>query len=125
MYTIRMRKTFVSILVCTALFATSVAPIVFAATTCDSTKQLCNPIKYDTFSQFVEAVTRTAVNVLLPFVVISFIYTGFLFVKAQGKPTEIQAAQTSLWYSVIGALILFGAWGFANIIGTTVATFTS
>lgn len=119
-----MRKAFVSILVCTALFAAGIAPVVFAATPCDSTKQLCNPIKYDTFSQFVEAVTKVAVNVLLPFVALAFIYTGFLFVKAQGKPTEITAAQTSLQYSVIGALILFGAWGFAKIIGTTVTTLT-
>lgn len=119
-----MKKTLASLFASLALLAVMATPVVFAETTCDSTKQLCNPIKYDTFSQFVEAVTEVAVKVLLPFVVLAFIYTGFLFVKAQGKPGEIEAAQTSLWYSVIGALILFGAWGFAQIIGTTVTTLT-
>lgn len=119
-----MKKITVSVSTFLALSLMTVAPITFAAD-CNPAKQLCNPIKYDTFSQFVEAVTRTAVNVLLPFVVISFIYTGFLFVKAQGKPEAIKSAQSSLWYSVIGALILFGAWGFAKMIGATVSTFTS
>ncbi len=85
---------------------------------------LTNPIKYDTFSDFVSAVIKAAVDILMPFVVLAFIWSGFLFVKAQGKPAEIEAAQKAITYSVIGAFILFGAWGFAQIIGTTVSTLT-
>lgn len=90
-----------------------------------STK-LANPLKsdYDTFSKFTAGVTKAAVNVLMPFVVLAFIYSGFLFVKAQGNEKELEAAKTAIWYSVIGAFILFGAWGFAQIIGETVSTIT-
>lgn len=88
------------------------------------TTALVNPIKYDTFSKLVSAVTKTAVSVLMPFVVIAFIYAGFLFVKAQGKPEEIKKAREVIFWSVIGAFILFGAWSFAQIIGTTVSTIT-
>ncbi len=85
---------------------------------------LKNPIKYDTFSAFVAGVTNAAVQILMPFVVIAFIYSGFLFVKAQGKDTELKKAKEAILWSVIGAMILFGAWGFAEMIGKTVDTFT-
>lgn len=88
-----------------------------------STK-LQNPIKYSTFSQFAAAVTKTAVQVLMPFIVLAFIYSGFLFVKAQGNVEELKTAKTTIIYSMIGAFILLGAWGFAQIIGQTVSTLT-
>lgn len=88
--------------------------------------KLANPLKsdLDTFPKFVAGVTNTAVQVLMPFVVLSFIYAGFLFVKAQGNPKELEEARAVIWYSVIGAFILFGAYGFAQIIGETVSTIT-
>ncbi|KKT81816.1 MAG: hypothetical protein A2V96_01775 [Candidatus Yonathbacteria bacterium RBG_16_43_6] len=85
---------------------------------------LKNPIKYNTFSAFVAAVTKTAVQVLMPFVVLAFIYAGFLFVKAQGNDKTLGEAKKAMTWSVVGALILFGAWGFAEMIGKTVETFT-
>ena len=86
--------------------------------------RLQNPIKYSTFSEFAAAVTKTAVQVLLPFIVLAFIYSGFLFVKAQGNDTELTKAKTAIIYSMLGAFILLGAWGFAQIIGQTVSTLT-
>lgn len=86
--------------------------------------QLQNPFKYNTFSEFAAGVTKTAVKVLLPFVVLAFIYSGFLFVKAQGNEAELENAKKAIWYSIIGAFILLGSWGFANIIGATVGALT-
>lgn len=88
-----------------------------------STK-LQNPIKYNTFSDFAAAVTKTAVQVLMPFIVLAFIYSGFLFVSAQGNTDKLEKAKTAITYSMIGAFILLGAWGFAQIIGQTVSTLT-
>lgn len=121
-----MKKIFTSLFATFALFVAVVFPIapVLAEEPCNPEKQLCNPIEADTFSEFVSDVTEVAVTVLLPFVVLSFIYAGFLFVQAQGKPEAIKSAQNSLYYSVIGALVLFGAWGFAQVIETTVGTVT-
>lgn len=89
-----------------------------------SAEVLKNPIKYDTFSAFVVAITKTAVQVLMPFVVLAFIYSGFLFVKAQGNDKTLTDAKKAITWSIVGALILFGAWGFAELIGKTVQTFT-
>ncbi len=85
---------------------------------------LQNPINVATFDILVEKVIEAAVIVLSPFVVLAFIYAGFLFVKAQGKAEELETAKQAIYWSVIGAFILMGAWGFAQIIGTTVRTIT-
>ncbi len=81
---------------------------------------LQNPIKFNTFSAFVDAVITAAVTILMPFVILAFVWSGFLFVKAQGKPEEIETAKKAIIWSVIGAFILLGSWGFAQIIGETV-----
>ena len=72
--------------------------------------QLKNPIKYSTFSDFAAGVTKAAVQILLPFIVLAFIYSGFLFVKAQGNEAELEKAKTAITYSIIGAFILLGSW---------------
>lgn len=86
--------------------------------------QFVNPIKADTFSELVALVITTAVNILIPFVVLAFIYSGFLFVKAQGKEKELEEAKTAIKWSVIGAFILFGAAGFAQLISQTLSAVT-
>lgn len=85
---------------------------------------ITNPIKYNTFYEFVEAVLKVAVQILMPFVILAFVYSGFLFVKAQGNETELASAKKAIGYSVLGAFILLGAWAFAKIIGTTVTALT-
>lgn len=81
---------------------------------------LTNPTNLASFDDLVAKVIEAAVQVLSPIVVLAFIYAGFLFVQAQGKPEEIKKAKTTIWYSIVGAFILMGAWGFAQIIKTTV-----
>ncbi|MBI5078191.1 MAG: hypothetical protein HZB11_02395 [Candidatus Yonathbacteria bacterium] len=87
--------------------------------------KLQNPIKFKTFSEFAAAVTKTAVQVLMPFIILGFIYAGFLFVSAQGNEKKLTHAKSVLWYSMIGAFVLFGAWGFAQIISKTISAITS
>ncbi len=52
--------------------------------------------------------------------VLAFIYTGFLFVMAQGNPGKLTTARTALLYTVVGTALLLGAWVFANVIRGTV-----
>lgn len=86
--------------------------------------QLENPITTNTFSDFVALVLEKAVEILMPFVVLAFIWSGFLFVRAQGAPAELEKAKSAIYWSIIGAFILMGAWGFAQIISTTISTLT-
>ena len=93
------------------------------AFTVNSTLQ--NPLgETKTFNDLVAKVLRALVTVMMPFVVLGFIWTGFMFVYAQGNPDMLKKAKVSLQYTIVGAFILLGAWGFAQIIGTTVAGIT-
>lgn len=88
--------------------------------------KLQNPLKdeLNTFPKFVAVITKTAVQILFPFIVLGFIYSGFLFVKAQGNPAGLEEAKTAITYSMLGAFILMGAFAFAQIIGKTISTIT-
>ena len=48
-----------------------------------ATPQFANPLKdeYNTFPKFVAGVTKAAVDILMPFVALAFIWSGFLFVN--------------------------------------------
>lgn len=70
-------------------------------------------------------VMKNIVNqVILPIggviAVLAFIFTGFKYVMAKGKPDKIQEANRALLYTAIGTAILLGAWVIANVIGNTV-----
>jgi hypothetical protein len=48
------------------------------------------------------------------------IYSGFLFIKAQGDPGELTKAKNTFLWSVVGAAVLLGASVIADIIVGTV-----
>ncbi|MDD5152978.1 MAG: hypothetical protein PHS95_03250 [Candidatus Pacebacteria bacterium] len=106
-----MKKLFARLSAFTILFA----PLsVFA--------QVGNPLIFDNFSDLVAKIISTAVIVLMPFVVLAFVYAGFLFVKAQGNEEGLTHARQVIWYSIIGAFILLGAEFFSRIINNTVSS---
>ena len=63
-------------------------------------------------------------NVIIPIggvvAVIAFIYSGFLYVMAQGDEKKIKNAHSALLYTAIGTAILLGAWVILNVITGTV-----
>jgi len=69
---------------------------------------------------FIEALINIILIVGIPIVVLAIIYTGFLFVQAQGNPEEITKAKKAFLYTVIGAALLLGAFVIARAIGATV-----
>ncbi len=63
-------------------------------------------------------------NIILPvggvLCVLAFIFAGFKYVMAQGKPADIEAANRTLLYAAIGTAVLLGAWVLANAVCKTV-----
>ncbi|MDD5050445.1 MAG: pilin [Candidatus Pacebacteria bacterium] len=53
-------------------------------------------------------------------VVLAIIYTGFLFVKAQGNSEELETAKRAFLWTVIGAGVLLGATVLSSIITNTI-----
>ncbi len=80
-----------------------------------------NPFKvgndiYEVLVQVINNVVKPLAGVAA---VLSFIWSGFLFVTAQGRPEKIKTAKNALMYTAIGTAILFGAWTIALVIEST------
>ncbi|MDB5254244.1 MAG: protein of unknown function with transrane region [Parcubacteria group bacterium] len=62
-------------------------------------------------------------NILMPIggviAVLAFIWSGFLYVMAQGDEKKIQTANRALLYTAIGTAILLGSWVIFQVIGNT------
>ncbi len=52
--------------------------------------------------------------------VLAFIYSGFLYVTAQGDTAQIKTAHTALLYTAVGTAALLGSWVLANVICQTI-----
>ena len=52
--------------------------------------------------------------------VLAFIYSGFLYVMAQGNETKLKTAHQALLYTAIGTAVLLGSWTLANVIKATI-----
>jgi len=100
-------------------------PVIFANATGEGVTvdaHIENPLdgSINTLPQFVEAVINVVLIIGIPILVLAIIYAGFLFVKAQGNSGELEIAKNTLLYTVIGGVLLLGAFVIANAIGKTV-----
>ena len=71
------------------------------------------------------ALMKTIVNnIILPIggvlAVLAFVYSGFLYVTAQGNESKIKEAHKALLYTAIGTAVLLGSWVLANVICNTI-----
>lgn len=79
-----------------------------------------NPLKYDTLDKFITAIMGLVLQIMTPVIALLIIWTGFLFVKARGKPEEITKAKQAFLWVVIGAAIMLGAFVLKSAIEGTV-----
>ncbi len=89
--------------------------------------RILNPLgpKMETIPQFIEAILNFVLIIGVPIVTLAIIYTGFLFVTAQGKPDKLKTAKETLKYVLIGAALLLGSLVIASAIKGTVDCITS
>lgn len=84
--------------------------------------KLDNPFKG---SNSLFALLRAVINdIILPIggvlAVLAFIYSGFLYVTAQGNESKLATAHKALLYTSIGTAVLLGSWVLANVICETI-----
>ena len=93
-----------------------------APSTIDAGAKIDNPFK--TGGNLVDLFKAILNNVILPVgavaSVLAFVYSGFLYVKAQGNETELKTAHKALLYTVVGTVVLIGAAVIADVIGNTI-----
>ena len=74
----------------------------------------------ESFTDFIARILNIVMMIGLPIIVLIFIWTGFLYVKAQGDPTAIGKAHKALLWTVVGAALIIGSGVIANAIKDTV-----
>ncbi|HTH93137.1 MAG TPA: pilin [Candidatus Paceibacterota bacterium] len=81
---------------------------------------LINPLTgVSTIPDVINKILSIVIRVALPLIILFFIWSGLTFIFAQGNPTKIQTAKRMFFYTVIGMLLILGAWVITNaIIGT-------
>lgn len=74
---------------------------------------------------FIKEVVNIVLVVGIPILALAIIYTGFLFVQAQGNSEKLTKAKNALLYTLIGGALLLGAFVIANAIKETVDSIKS
>lgn len=82
--------------------------------------ELQNPLKYNTISEFLTASLKAFTTIAFPIVVLMVIYSGFLFVSAQGNEEKLKKAKATIVWTIIGALIVLSASVLVTVISGTV-----
>jgi hypothetical protein len=84
--------------------------------------KLQNPLggTVDDLPGFIESLINIVLLVGIPLVALAIIYSGFLFVAAQGNPEKLKDAKKAFLFTLVGAAIVLGAFVIANAIGGTI-----
>lgn len=83
---------------------------VFAA----GTLQYENPVNVGTLPELIRSILSVVVKIGIPIATVFIIYSGFLFVSANGNETQIAKAKKSLLWTLVGTMALLGAWFFSS-----------
>lgn len=88
---------------------------------------ISNPLKdICTIPQFIKAIFERIVLPLgMSIAVLFIVYSGFLFVTAQGNETKLTKAKSAFFWAIIGTAVLFGSWAIATIISNTIDELTA
>jgi hypothetical protein len=103
----------------------SVGFLAHAQAACTGTDCLKNPTGNANIQSFLAAAFTGLVKISLPIITIFIVYSGFLFVTAQGNHAKLEIAKRNFFFVLLGALLILSAWVLANIIGGTVTNITT
>ncbi len=87
--------------------------------------KLQNPLKVNTIQGAIKLFMDTVVKIAIPFIVVFFIWSGINFILARGNATKIGEAKQMFWYTVIGTLLILGAWAITDAIVGTINSIAS
>lgn len=86
---------------------------------------LNNPFKCGDSCTLFTLLEKVINDILLPIggilAVLAFIFSGFLYIVAQGNETKLKTAHRSLLYTSVGTAVLLGSWVIAKVIETTIS----
>ncbi len=84
-----------------------------------------NPLKVNTIQDAIKLFVNAIVRLAIPVIVIFFLWSGLMFIFARGNPEKIKQAKNMFFYTIIGTLLILGAWTITNALIGTVNSITS
>lgn len=91
-----------------------------SGTTGDTINKLTNPISANSFQDLIQKILKIVVDIGVPVATLFIIYSGFLFIKAQGNPEKLKEAKETFFWTIVGTAVLLGAWVLAQAIAGTI-----
>lgn len=82
-----------------------------------------NPIKQTSLEALIKAILDVVVQFGAIVAVFFLIYSGYKFIEARGNPGKIEAAQKTFFWTIVGGLIVLGAFVISEVIKNTVEGF--
>lgn len=86
--------------------------------------EIKNPIQAESTAQVLTAFFEVLIQIGAVAVTLAIVYAGFLFVVAQGNPVQLEKAKKTLFWTIIGALVLLGSQIIAKVIENTITELT-
>ncbi len=81
-----------------------------------------NPLKADSLQCLLYDIVNGVVGIMAIVAALYIIYSGFLFIAAQGNPAELTKAKTAFFNAVIGTAILLGAWAITAFVVNVISS---
>jgi Type IV secretion system pilin len=82
-----------------------------------------SPLKATDLRSFLVMILNSLIYIVFPIIVLMIVYTGFLFVTAQGNESKLSEARRALLWTVVGGLVVLGSVALALAIEATVESF--
>lgn len=107
-------------------FPTALLDVISAHAYAADSNMLPNPLNLDNPLDFFAMLLNLTIKwFVFPCIILSWLYAGFLYVRAQGNPEEISNAHSWLWWTFIGTGIIMLAEVFYSVLRGTITTIIS
>ncbi len=124
-----MKKTFSVLIITSLFFLIFVFPFATAIADGEGSTLIKLENPFSRGNNLYDFLKALVVDIIIPLggviVVMAVIYSGFLFVTAQGNEEQLKRAKRAFTYTAIGAAILLGAWTIALVIENTIGAVTN
>lgn len=105
------------IAISTSFLITLLVPLAFASAQLQI--QFKSPIANKSIADVMLGFFKVLIELGAVAVTLAIVYAGLLFVAAKGNPEQLNKAKTTLFWTIIGALVLLGSEVIATIITNT------
>ena len=84
-----------------------------------------NPTVFKSFQDLLNGFAHLVIIIGIPTVALAFVYAGFLFIIAQGKPTALDKAKYNAIGALVGAVLLLGFGAITTLLSHTASQIMS